>query len=55
MADEGKSIYNHILLNEMKIDKPELVGRPREFTICQNKYPYDFGTHRHFPLGYIQL
>ena len=50
MADEGKSIYNHILLNEMKIDETKSVGRPGEFTICQNKYPYDFGTHRHFLL-----
>ena len=50
MRRENKSIYQHVLKNEMKIDSAMSIGEENKFTICQNKYPYDFGTHRHFLL-----
>lgn len=50
MKSEGKSIYNHIIDNEMKINSLDSFGVINEYTICQNKYPYDFGIHQHFLL-----
>ena len=50
MMEEGKSIYDHILKNEMSLDTPESVGEKGKFTICRNKFPYDFGNHQHFLL-----
>ena len=50
MKKEGKSTYEHILYNEMKIDGKDSIGEENKFTICKNKYPYDFGNHTHFLL-----
>ena len=50
MKSEGKSIYNHIIDNEMKINSVDSFGVENEYTICRNKYPYDFGSHQHFLL-----
>ena len=50
MKSEGKSIYNHIIENEMKINSIDSFGEPKQYTVCRNKFPYDFGNHRHFLL-----
>ena len=50
MKSEGKSIYNHIIDNEMKINSVDSFGVANEYTICRNKFPYDFGNHQHFLL-----
>ena len=50
MKKEGKSVYNHIINNEMKINLVDSFGEPNEYTICRNKFPYDFGTHQHYLL-----
>jgi hypothetical protein len=50
MKLEKVSIYEHILYNEMKIDEKDSIGEENKYTICRNKYPYDFGNHTHFLL-----
>ena len=50
MKSESKSIYNHIIDNEMKINTVDSFGEAKQFTICRNKFPYDFGSHQHFLL-----
>ena len=50
MKREGKSIYNHIIDNEMKINSIDSFGEVDKYTICRNKFPYDFGSHKHFLL-----
>lgn len=50
MKSEEKSIYNHIIDNEMKINSKDSFGVANEYTICRNKFPYDFGNHQHFLL-----
>lgn len=50
LKDKNLSIYDHILKNEIKFDGVTSVGVKGQFTICRNKYPYDFGNHSHFLL-----
>ena len=50
MKSDGKSIYNHIIDNEMRINLVDSFGEINQYTICRNKFPYDFGSHKHFLL-----
>ena len=50
MKNEGRSIYDHIIDNEMKINSVDSFGESKQYTVCRNKFPYDFGNHRHFLL-----
>ena len=53
MKSEGKSIYNHIIENEMKINSIDSFGEINQYTICRNKFPYDFVVGKHFDCGFI--
>jgi hypothetical protein len=50
MKDNSIDMTHHILKNEMLIDNLNSVGVDNKFILRRNKYPYDFGTHKHFVL-----
>ena len=47
---ERTDMSEHILKCEMAIDNTHSVGVSGKFVLSKNRFPYDFGTHRHYVL-----
>ena len=52
MKKEGKQMHDHIMNYEMNLDIPGrfAIGEPKQFILSKNRFPYDFGNHKHFVL-----
>lgn len=52
MKKEGKDMYDHIMNFEMNLDIPDrfAIGEANKFILSKNRFPYDFGNHKHYVL-----
>jgi hypothetical protein len=52
MKKEGKDMYGHIMNCEMNLDIPDrfAIGKANQFILSKNRFPYDFGNHKHYVL-----
>lgn len=49
---EGRDMFDHILNYEMSLDIPGrfAIGKAKKFILSKNRFPYDFGSHKHYVL-----
>jgi len=50
MKENDKDMAHYILNHEMVIDNCESIGIENKYILRKNKFPYDFGNHRHYLL-----
>jgi hypothetical protein len=50
MKDSGKNLCEHILTDEMNLDREHSFGELNRYVLSKNKFPYDFGNHHHYVL-----
>ena len=52
MKKQGKEMHDHIMNYEMNLEIPGrfAIGKENQFILSKNRFPYDFGNHKHYVL-----